>query len=169
MRPIITLLIFLCIFQKSEAKLSYTTVPGQKIVNLHAGNFNSLIISTIKSKQAFKKSKLLGLLLKLKKKDNEDIQKRKNRVLGKVSASFGVLSLVFMILTFIFGSGFTMVSWFVPSLLAIILGIIALRKSKKFSDKTNSGRKEAIVGIILGSLGLAAFIIWTIIELSSWS
>lgn len=169
MRPIITLLIFLCIVQKSEAKFSYSKIPGQNTVNLLPGNFSTLVVSTIKSRTVFKKSKLLTLLLKLKKRNTEDIEKRKNRVLGKVSAAFGGLSLVFMILTFIFESGFTILAWFVLPLLAIILGFIALRRSKKFSDKTNSGRKEAIAGIILGSLGLAAFIIWTIIELSSWS
>lgn len=169
MKPIITLLVFLCIIQKSEAKLSYSIVPRQATANLLSGNVSTLLFSTIKSKPALKKSKLLSFLLKLKKKDNEDSEKRQNRLLGRVSVAFGGLSLVFMILTFIFETGFTMVSWFALPLIGIILGMIALRRSKKFTDKTNSGRKEAITGIILGSLGLAAFIIWTIIELSSWS
>ncbi|MEJ8842549.1 DUF4190 domain-containing protein [Lacibacter sp. H375] len=169
MKPIITLLVFLCIVQKSEAKHSYSIVTAQATPILLPAKVSPLVISTLKSKPAFKKNKVLSFLLKLKKKDNEDTEKRQNRLLGKVSVAFGGLSLVFMILTFIFETGFTMVSWFALPIVGIILGMIALRRSKKFSDKTNSGRKEAIAGIILGSLGLAAFIVWTIVELSSWS
>ena len=169
MKPIITLLVFLCIVQKSEAKPSYSIVPRQATANLLSGNVSTLLISTIKSKPALKKSKLLSFLLKLKKKDNEDSEKRQNRLLGKISAAFGGSSLLFMILTFVFASGFTALAWFLTSIIAIILGAIAIRRSKKFSNGTDSGRKGGIAGIILGSLGLAAIIIWTIVELSGLS
>jgi hypothetical protein len=169
MRPIITLLILLCIVQKSEARLSHSTTSDQTTARLLHGNFSSLFIPTIKSRPAFKKNKLLTLLLKLKKQNTEDTEKERNKKKAIVSAVAGALSVFLFILTLILADGFAALGGVILSIIAIVMGMKALRRSKKFTDGNNSGRSAAMAGIILGCIGFAAFLLWTIIGLSGMS
>lgn len=174
MRKITLIAITLSCFQLSFAKsLSSTSCFIQQITSVfiicQPQPLTAITTNQPIKKRTIKEKILSTLLLKLVRQSGEDSDKKRNKKKAIISAVAGGLSIFLFILTLVLADGFAALGAVVLSIIAVVMGIRALRRSKKFTDGTNSGRSAALTGIVLGCIGFAAILLWTIIELATMS
>lgn len=174
MRKLILIAITFSCFQLSFAKsLSLPSCVGQPtnrgFIIYQPQPLTTIATTQIPKKRTIKGKFLASLFFKLTSQSSQDADKKRNKRKAIISALAGGLSIFLFILTLILADGFAALGGVVLSIIAIVMGLKALKRSKTFDDDTNSGRSAALTGIVLGCIGFAAFLLWTIIELSGMS
>lgn len=105
---------------------------------------------------------------KHRRQTNEDNQRKTTKLFGTLSLIMGLLGIVSWIIGAVAIITFPiLLSFLLLFPLALIFGITSLRKRKRLSDKKQISKIPAILGIIIGGLGVITFIVGIIIFLST--
>ena len=93
--------------------------------------------------------------------DEEEL-KRKNKTMGLLAMGFGILGFLLILIPVL--SIASLLLW--PA--ACVLGAIAVSRSSKFSDQTNSGFGSGLAGLILGGVGVLLILVSIVLLANAW-
>ena len=88
--------------------------------------------------------------------------KRKNKTMGLLAMGFGILGFILIFIPVVGAAALLL--W--PA--AGVLGAIAVSRSSKFSDQTNSGFGSGLAGLILGGVGVLLVLVSIVLLANSW-